>query len=1182
MAPYVRVALMGATIVGCSEGNVESTLRTVDVFDGSIRLEEDGTASVVLTAEVSTADTPTFEIVSEPGIGQLVGSGAVYQYVPDENVNGTDEFTFRAFLSDQETSETATVTVFIDPVNDAPRGQGSMLVTQEDTPDGGPLPASDVEGDPLSYSLVQAPEFGRVDIGTDGTYVYTPDRNYVGTDSFLWAATDDSNASTGPVRVDINVAEENDPPVVQDNGFVGQEDEVLDGALVATDPDGDDLTWSVRTQPANGTLNLNTNFGSFSYTPDPNFFGADSFEVVASDAFADSEPSTVDVTITSVNDRPVVTPAVLVTDEDTPLTGTALATDVEAETLSYRIGEPPRNGIVAINANNGEFTYTPNPNTNGVDDFTVIASDTTSNSLPGRITITVTPVNDAPRLDNVGLLTTNEDTIVTGVVSGSDPEGDTLIFEVVAPPSNGSVTVSPVTGALAYTPSLNFNGLDQFQVTARDAFDSSPPAIVDVLVRPVNDAPVPDEVQLTTIGGEVATTTLSAVDPEGDTLYFLIVTPPKKGTAVVDTATGEVTYTLGGDFEGSDVLMWQVTDGQLSTNSVLPITVSGDADRDGIGDSDDNCPDVANPEQTDASGNGVGDLCDCYVERFGPDLNEDFFADSYAVSPVDNMVTSETHALRFNGDGAYAETVGLPGCASFYYEVQLAEGPPAPEVGDIFRISARIKGSGDPWTTLTEIAGTGVEESFDILSGQTNAALDLSGGDAEFRFEVIGDEPDDLFFIDDLKIECDTDADFLIDCFEARLPGFDLTEADADGDGVLDADEWANGSDPNVADTDFDGVSDLLDNCPVVVNQLQTDDDGDGWGNACDAAVMDLFEAGVADLAMWTTDKPTGDGEVSTTNAWSGTQSLRMGLDSNTTLETNPLDLSECLSVGWNFKLMAGIRGTYSYPFPGAWIRLQYFDGVDWITMWERNGHYRTYHDFVGIQGNTVDPDVLQAGTVFRLATTAGSHAGDWYVDDFTIGCDSDGDTVPDAAEREIWSSNTVQEDTDQDGVPDDMEVGIGTDPTNPNDARLMSENETSNNSPALADQNAYSVFGPGRWYLPDALAENGAADFYRFDVIQNTNITVEVVDIPDVMQCYSYYDVLGVYQSYKGYHRLAVFDSTGNTTVAGPSWGYTSYDKYYCGTELSTSLSPGTYYVRVDNQYTGYDYEYALQVDFD
>jgi len=1178
MVPYARILVGAALLAGCAE-EVEPPPVTFLAGTNSVRLDEDGSASVVLAAEVfNTSETLAYEIVEPPQLGQLVGSGAVYEYVGDENASGTDSFTWKAVAGPDE-SEAFTFDVFIAPINDAPRGQPASLVTTEDTPASDALAVTDVEGDELVFSIAQAPDFGTVDLGTDGTFTYTPNRNYVGVDFFLWSAQDPAGASTGPVRVDINVNEENDPPVVQSDGLLTQEDTPVNGQVVGSDPDGDDLTWTVVTQPTNGSLTFNSSFGSFTYSPDPDFFGLDSFEVVANDGAVDSAVSTIDITVTSVNDTPVVPPVTVNTSEDTPLVGTIVANDVEGQTLGFRIGQPPRKGTVSIDSATGEFTYTPNRDENGADDFTVIASDTTSDSLPGRITVAIAPVNDAPTLSNVGLLSTDEDVPVAGIVSGRDAEGDTLNYTLSTPPSNGSVTVSPVTGALVYQPALNFEGTDQFGVTATDTSGAtSEEALVDVLVLPINDRPIPGSATLDTVAGATATVTLTATDPEGDSLIFRINTPPENGSAVLNNVTGELTYDANPGYTGPDVILWEVTDGELSAGSILPINIAADGDRDGVADVEDNCVDLENPGQEDVSNNGVGDLCDCYESSFA-DLDDDFLAMSDNVQLSNSTATSPPASLRLNGAGAYVETAPVPGCGSFLYDIQVAAGPPAPEDTDSLQLSARIDGG--PWILIDEVFGTGNNESFAAISGQTAPITNLNNGLVEFRLEVMGDEPDDLFFVDDLSIQCDEDADFLADCFEATLNGFDLSVADADGDGVLDADEWANGSDPNNSDSDFDGFDDLADNCPVVANPLQTDDDNNGWGNACDAGVYDEFEGTDADPAMWTTLQPTGDGDLSTTNSWSGSQSLRMGLDSATILETNPMDLSECVSVGYNFKISAGTRGSYSYPFPGAWIRLEYNDGTAWNMLWQRNGHNRTYHDFAGIAGSTVDPNILTSGMSFRLITTQGGHAGDWFVDDFTIGCDSDGDTLPDVAERTLWGSNTVKEDTDLDGLSDELEVGIGSDPTDPNDAGLLLENEGSNNSTALADAgNSYSVDGPSRWYLESGLAENGAADFYRFDVNQSLSMTAEVVDIPDVMQCYSYYDVFGVYQTYLGYHRLTIYDDTG-AAVGGPSWGYTSYDKYYCGSALNVSLSAGTYYVRVDNQYNGYNYPYALQVDF-
>ncbi|MEO0602900.1 MAG: Ig-like domain-containing protein, partial [Myxococcota bacterium] len=173
MRSYARILVLGGLVAGCT-GDVVAPPIQIIVGDGSIRLEEDGSASLELIAE-STAEALAYEIVEQPTLGQLVGSGNLYEYVPNPDANGSDQFTWRAIAEDGTESDIATVAVTIEAVNDAPTGAPTQIGTQEDTPVAGTLSANDVEGDTLTWVLVAAPEFGRVDLGTDGSFTYTPD-----------------------------------------------------------------------------------------------------------------------------------------------------------------------------------------------------------------------------------------------------------------------------------------------------------------------------------------------------------------------------------------------------------------------------------------------------------------------------------------------------------------------------------------------------------------------------------------------------------------------------------------------------------------------------------------------------------------------------------------------------------------------------------------------------------------------------------------------------------------------------------------------------------------------------------------------------------------------------------------------------------------------------------------------
>ena len=108
-----------------------------------------------------------------------------------------------------------------------------------------------------------------------------------------------------------------------------------------TDVDGDPLTPVVVSGPSNGTLTLNAN-GVFTYTPNANFNGSDSFTYRVSDGQVQSNVATVSLTVRAVNDAPAASGQSLSTDEDTPVSGAVSASDVEGDPLTYAVVTGPR------------------------------------------------------------------------------------------------------------------------------------------------------------------------------------------------------------------------------------------------------------------------------------------------------------------------------------------------------------------------------------------------------------------------------------------------------------------------------------------------------------------------------------------------------------------------------------------------------------------------------------------------------------------------------------------------------------------------------------------------------------------------------------------------------------------------------------------------------------------------
>ena len=145
--------------------------------------------------------------------------------------------------------------------------------------------------------------------------------------------------------------------------------------VTATDVDSYNLTYTVVTQPQHGTLSMGTN-GYYSYIPNANYFGSDSFSFKANDGSADSNVATVNLTITSVNDAPVADyGGSSSTPQNTVLNGNVSAHDVDSPSLTYIIVSQPSHGTLVINSSTGAFTYTPAANYSGGDGFVFKVND---------------------------------------------------------------------------------------------------------------------------------------------------------------------------------------------------------------------------------------------------------------------------------------------------------------------------------------------------------------------------------------------------------------------------------------------------------------------------------------------------------------------------------------------------------------------------------------------------------------------------------------------------------------------------------------------------------------------------------------------------------------------------------------------------------------------------------------
>jgi large repetitive protein len=226
---------------------------------------------------------------------------------------------------------------------------------------------SDPDGASLTAILVAGPSHGTLTLNANGTFAYAPTANYNGPDSFTYRASDGALTSV-ITTVNLTVTPMNDAPVAVVDGFTVAED----GALAAeatrnvlsndTDPDtGTVLSAVLVAGPSNGTLTLNAN-GTFAYTPTANYNGPDSFTYRASDGTLTSAITTVNLTVTPVNDAPVITynngnaTPISILENTSPILAQVLASDLEGGVLTYALAGIDA-GDFTIGANAGRFRH---------------------------------------------------------------------------------------------------------------------------------------------------------------------------------------------------------------------------------------------------------------------------------------------------------------------------------------------------------------------------------------------------------------------------------------------------------------------------------------------------------------------------------------------------------------------------------------------------------------------------------------------------------------------------------------------------------------------------------------------------------------------------------------------------------------------------------------------------------
>jgi len=547
-------ATVRITVIGGNDAPIANNL--------SLNLPEDSNVNGVLVASDLENDPLTFSIVSQPSHGTLSGTLPNFTYTPNLNYFGMDSFSFKAndSLSD---SNVATVSFTIQPVNDIPVADSKEITTTSGTPVSVPLTGSDIENDPLNFDILSNPLNGSL-TGIEPNLTYTPNNGFIGLDNFTYAATD-SLASSSPATVTIVVTAGNQAPLT--NNLSTTTDEDIESLIVlsGSDPESQPLSYTILSQPTHGTL-----FGSapnLSYRPNANFNGSDSFSFKVNDGQIDSNNAIVSITVNAVNDRPLANNLSINTTANQSIGINLTGSDIENSPLTFDILSIPLHGILTGTPPN--LSYMPATNYSGSDSFTYRVNDGALDSVEATVNISVSSGNLPPIANGQNLIMA-EDTTISILLSGSDPEGFPISFSFLSPPTRGSLFGSVPN--MTYDPIDNFNGADYFVFRVWDGVQWSPGATINIQITPVNDTPRALSQSVQMPKNTFLDIQLTGTDVDGDLISYSIFSSPLNGTlGAIDPITKIVRYTPNSNFTGTDYFRFVTSDGSLTSR---PATIS--------------------------------------------------------------------------------------------------------------------------------------------------------------------------------------------------------------------------------------------------------------------------------------------------------------------------------------------------------------------------------------------------------------------------------------------------------------------------------------------------------------------------------------------------------------------------------------------------------------------------------
>lgn len=712
-------------IVKASNGtNSDSQMITVNVKDlddtppaftsaASVSVAENTTEVVTVTVTDPDSPSASFSITGgsdsakfsiNSSTGELVFINAPdYENPGDADTNNVYIVQVSASDGTNAANQVITVTVTNQLNENAPAFTGGTSFTvPENQTSVGTASATDADGDTLAFSITGGADAAKFSIGAATgiiSFITAPDyenpTDAGGDNNYSVTVTVSDGTYTASTTFTVTVSNLNDNlPVFSSSGtFSVDEGATAVGTLAATDADGDTLSYSLSGGADSGKFILNSFTGVLVFASaqdyenplDANADNVYELIVTVNDG-PHSVPMNVTVSVNNINDNaPVFTSSAAVNSpENQTSVMTVTADDADGNTLIFTITGGADSAKFSLNSANGALAFVSAPDYetpadadgNNVYLVTVKAYDGV-HQVTQNIAVTVTDVFEPVfEITSPAAASVPEKQTAVMTVTADDPLNRSIVYSIIGGADASSFSINASTGVLVFNSAPDYENpsdadsnntyIVRVKAAAVLGTDNDEQNIT-VTVTNVNEAPVAEDSTLTVQENTAAAGTIDADDEDGDSLNYTISAQPGHGTVSINAATGAFTYIPASGYIGADSFKVRVSDGTLSDEATVSVTVtlSSDKTRDSDGDG---IPDYLEGTR-DSDGDGIPDY-----------LDEDA-----------------------NGDGKkdYPFTVTSQGTVLNYTTIQLKTGK---------ALSFSIPSSVNPSVTVTKERGTAVYE----------------------------------------------------------------------------------------------------------------------------------------------------------------------------------------------------------------------------------------------------------------------------------------------------------------------------------------------------------------------------------------------------------------------------------------------------------------------------------------